>query len=224
MPLPKNAFACNICQKPFNNPTILIKHVEFRHSTEDQTPKSKSGSGPKEKDVISNANRDLLEIHVVNSATPYEFVPIQEYVKNPVNDGGQTEGINHLNENSTCNQVPGNVSIANIVFEKELLQFEERNNDDAVNVVVTQNKAISNKNFSENVKKGVENLKHQKNCRTPDALARSEPKKVDNPYNSSLETNAIIRSPESLRPENIFKSRTLQLIDKSYNSVTSDKQ
>ena len=232
MPLPKNAFACNICQKPFNNPTILIKHVEFRHSTEDQTQKSQSGSGSKENDRISNTNRDPLEIHVSNSASPFEFVPIQEYVKNPVNDEGQTEGINSVNDNSSFYQVPGNVSIANIVFEKELLQFEQRNTDGAANafsstlkdVVVTQNKAISNKNFSENVKKGVENLKHQKNCRIPDALVRSEPKKVDNPYNSSLETNAIIRSPESLRPENIFKSRTLQLIDKSYNSVTSDKQ
>ena len=74
------------------------------------------------------------------------------------------------------------------------------------------------------MKKGVENLKHQENCRIPDALVRSEPKKVDNQNNSSLETNAIIRSPESREPENIFKSRTLKLIDKSYDSVTSDKQ
>ena len=117
----------DICQKPFNNPTILIKHVEFRHSTEEQTQKSKSGSGPKENDRISNTNRDPLEIHVSNSASPFEFVPIQEYVKPPVNDEGQTEGINNVNENSSFYQVPGNVSIANMVFEEEPLQFEKRN-------------------------------------------------------------------------------------------------
>ena len=31
MEVPKNAFACAICQKTFTNPLILIKHVEFRH-------------------------------------------------------------------------------------------------------------------------------------------------------------------------------------------------
>ena len=31
MPVPKNSFACAICQKTFNNGIILIKHVEFRH-------------------------------------------------------------------------------------------------------------------------------------------------------------------------------------------------
>ena len=113
MPLPKNAFAYDICRKPFNNPTILIKHVEFRHFTGEQTPKSKSGSGPKEKDSIRNANRDPLEIHIVISVTPHE---------------GQTEGINHLNENSSRDQVPGNISTANFVFENQLLQFEKRNN------------------------------------------------------------------------------------------------
>ena len=226
MPLPKYAFACNICQKPFNNPTILIKHVEFRHSTEEQTPKSKSGSEPKEKDVISNANRDPLEIHVINSVTPFELVPIQEYVKNPVNDEGQTEGINHLTEKSSLDQVPGNVRVANIVFKKELLQFEHRNNGDTANafsstlkdVVVTQNKSILNENSSANVNKGTENLKYQMNCTSSDALV------VGNQHNSSLETNAIIRSPEHLKPENIFKPRTLQSIDKIYSSVTSDKQ
>ena len=232
MPLPKYAFACNICQKPFNNPTILIKHVEFRHSTEEQTQKSRSRSGPKEKHGISNANRDPLEIHVSNSASPFEFVPIQEFVKNPVNDEGQTEGINNVNENSSFDQIPGNVSIANIVFEKEQLQFKKRNNDDTANtfsntlkdVVVTQNKAISNENSSANVNKGTENLKYQMNCTSSDALVSSELKKVGNQHNSSLETNAIIRSPEHLKPENIFKPRTLQSIDKIYSSVTSDKQ
>ena len=32
MPVPKNAYACNICQKTFNNGIILINHVESRHS------------------------------------------------------------------------------------------------------------------------------------------------------------------------------------------------
>ena len=68
MPVPKNSFACAICQKTFNNGIILIKHVEFRHSTAaEQTPKSKIGSGPKEKDGIVNANRVPLEIPVSNT-------------------------------------------------------------------------------------------------------------------------------------------------------------
>ena len=79
MPVPKNAYACNICQKTFNNGIILIKHVEFRHSTAvKQTLKSKIGSGPKEKYGIVNANMDPLELPVDNSVTPFEFVPIQE--------------------------------------------------------------------------------------------------------------------------------------------------
>ena len=32
MPVPKNAYACNICQKTFDNGIILINHVESRHS------------------------------------------------------------------------------------------------------------------------------------------------------------------------------------------------
>ena len=31
MKVPNNSYACAICQKTFNNPAILIKHVEFRH-------------------------------------------------------------------------------------------------------------------------------------------------------------------------------------------------
>ena len=43
MKVPNNPYACAICQKTFNNPEILVKHVEFRHSLEEQSPKSKTG-------------------------------------------------------------------------------------------------------------------------------------------------------------------------------------
>ena len=74
------------------------------------------------------------------------------------------------------------------------------------------------------MKKGTGYLKYPMNSRTPDALVRSEPNKVDNQHNSSLKTNDIIRSPEPLKPENIFKPRTVQLTDKRYDSIASDKK
>ena len=127
MPLPKNAFACNICQKPFNNPTILIKHVEFRHSTEEQTQKSKSGSGPKEKDRISNTNRDPLEIHVSNSASPFEFVPIREILeKNEV-------GAKTIMDSSSENPANGNIKIEDFNYEDQSLQIEKGNNENMSN-------------------------------------------------------------------------------------------
>jgi uncharacterized Zn-finger protein len=128
MPVQNNSFVCGICQKTFNNGIILIKHVEFRHSTGEQTAKSNIGSGPKAKDGIDNDNMDPLEIPVDNSDTPFEFVPIQENVeKYPVKNKGQTEGINDLN-NGSHDGVNRNVDIADFVFEREPLQFEKGNN------------------------------------------------------------------------------------------------
>ena len=56
MKVPNNPYACAICQKTFNNPEILVKHVEFRHSLEEQSPTSKTGPSPQEKDPVINGN------------------------------------------------------------------------------------------------------------------------------------------------------------------------
>ena len=66
MRVPKNSYGCAICQKTFNNPTILIKHVEFRHSTANEfskSPESESGSIIEEKVRLNNYIRDPLEIN-----------------------------------------------------------------------------------------------------------------------------------------------------------------
>ena len=56
MKVPKNSYACAICQKTFNDPDILVKHVEFRHSLEEQSPSSEIGPSPQEKDPVINGN------------------------------------------------------------------------------------------------------------------------------------------------------------------------
>ena len=81
MTVPKNSYAGAICQKTFNNLTILGKHVEFRHSSAEQPPKSKCGSVPKEKDPVITDKLDPLEISKDNNVTSFEFVPIQENVE-----------------------------------------------------------------------------------------------------------------------------------------------
>ena len=69
MEVPKNSLACAICQKIFINPAILIKHVEFRHSSEKPSPKSKVGSVPKDKHPIIDDNQDPLK----TNPAPFEF-------------------------------------------------------------------------------------------------------------------------------------------------------
>ena len=82
MEVPKNAFACAICQKTFNNPTILIKHVEFRHSSAKQSPKSKVGPELKDKDPIINVNEDPLETNSASDTASFEFIqPLQNFVQ-----------------------------------------------------------------------------------------------------------------------------------------------
>ena len=56
MKVPNNSYACGICQKKFNLPDILVKHVEFRHSLEEQSPSSEIGPSPQEKDPVINGN------------------------------------------------------------------------------------------------------------------------------------------------------------------------
>ena len=54
MEVPKNSYACAICQKRFNNPIILIKHVEFRHSL---TKQSSKADDLKEKVAVTDSNQ-----------------------------------------------------------------------------------------------------------------------------------------------------------------------
>ena len=61
MRVPKNSYGCAICQKTLNNPTILIKHVELRHSIVNEfskSPESESGSILEEKVSLNNYIRD----------------------------------------------------------------------------------------------------------------------------------------------------------------------
>ena len=60
MKVPKNSYACAICQKTFNDPDILVKHVESRHSLEEQSPSSKIRTSPQEKDPVINGIRTEL--------------------------------------------------------------------------------------------------------------------------------------------------------------------
>ena len=204
MPVPKNSFACAICQKTFNNGIILIKHVEFRHSTAvEQTLKSKIGSRPKEKYGIVNANMDPLELPVDNSAAPFEFVPSQENVeKYPFKIEAQTERIDYLNNSSPHHRVTGHVEVVDFVFEQEPLKFEKKDVNTAKapfcvqkGVVITQDKAISNQNSSASV----ENLKSWMNRTVSDARVRTEEL-------NKVEANTIITSPEPPKVENMSKN------------------
>ena len=110
MKVPKNSYACAICQKTFNNLTLLGKHVEFRHSSAEKSPKSKIGSVRKEKDLIVNIKCEPLEILNDNSVTPFEFVPVLENVeKCPFKNEGQSEAtaeeIDNLHDNSSKGQI-----------------------------------------------------------------------------------------------------------------------
>ena len=58
---PKSSFACAICQKIFFNPAILIKHVEFSHSSAKPSPKSKVRLVSKDIDPIIDDKQDPLK-------------------------------------------------------------------------------------------------------------------------------------------------------------------
>ena len=71
MEIPKNAYACANCQQRFNNPTILIKHVELRHSIAKQSQNGVWNTEPRE---ISRSieNRDVPENTSI-SGVPFEL-------------------------------------------------------------------------------------------------------------------------------------------------------
>ena len=98
MEIPKNPYACAKCHKRFNNPTILIKHVELRHSIA-----KKSQNGEPKENYASIENQDSLEN---TSLVPFEFTPITpgieiifpQEIKAPMKD--QIEEIRDQDNNS----------------------------------------------------------------------------------------------------------------------------
>ena len=123
MEVPKNSYACAICQKRFNNPIILIKHVEFRHSSTKQSSKA---------DNLKDGNQDPLEtksskesVEEVESLPP-SFPPIFEYV-----DIHEIESHTEVTEKETnvptnC-QVSERIGINEPVDRNEIFQFETNN-------------------------------------------------------------------------------------------------
>ena len=71
MEIPKNSYACTNCHQTFNNPTILIKHVELRHSIAKQSQNAVRNIDPKEINT-SIENQDPLE-NTRTSIVPFEF-------------------------------------------------------------------------------------------------------------------------------------------------------
>ena len=219
MKVPKNSYACNICQKPFNNLNILGKHVEFRHASAEQSPKSKIGSVPKAKDLIITNNLDPLEISKDNSVTIriIEFVPVQEYVEK-VQSKVTTEEINNLHDNSSMLRITKNV------FEQELLPLEKQNNGDTTktassaknDVVVTPKKTVSNQNSSAIMNGGIS--KSQMNFETPEAFVGSELNKVGYNHNSSLENNATIKISNPEKNAKKLESTMLKIIERNCDS------
>ena len=71
MEIPKNSYACAHCHQRFSNPSILIKHVELRHSIANQSQNSVLNTEPEE----INASIEIRD-HLENSSTfivPFEF-------------------------------------------------------------------------------------------------------------------------------------------------------
>ena len=75
MEVPKNPYACAICQKRFDNPILLIKHVEFRHSSTKDSSKA---------DNLKDVNQDPLETKNSKETTEehFKYVAIQESCEN----------------------------------------------------------------------------------------------------------------------------------------------
>ena len=71
MEIPKNAYACANCHQRFNNPTILIKHVELRHSIAKQSQNGDRNTEPEEINA-SVESQDPLE-NTRPFIVPFEF-------------------------------------------------------------------------------------------------------------------------------------------------------
>ena len=217
MKVPNNAYACAICQKTFNNPSILIKHVEFRHGNSNMEIEENEESFD---EILAKLPLSQAEaaMEVFSEVFPHEIIgkvtpatPFNEsqspmskigsslQEKEPViNGNGDPLEIPEDNSVTPFEFVP-HIKVVDIVFKKESLQFETRNNDNSTaksvsstqnDVVVTQKETELNQKSSVIVKNMV-NSQHQMNCKAPDEL-----KKEDNLNNSTLETIAIKGKPE----------------------------
>ena len=69
MEIPKSSYACANCHQRFNNPTILIKHVELRHSIAKQSQNGVSNTEPEEiyscienQDSLKNTNTSIVQL------------------------------------------------------------------------------------------------------------------------------------------------------------------
>ena len=77
MEIPKKSYACAHCHQRFSNPSILIKHVELRHSIAKQSQNGVLNTEPEEintriqnRDPLENTSTRASQIIVVN---PFEF-------------------------------------------------------------------------------------------------------------------------------------------------------
>ena len=150
---------------------------------------------------------DPFEIPEDNSVTPIESVPIQENIeKNP----------DIINCPSEAGHDNSPMEIVDVVFRKQSLKIETRNNDNssAKTVSSTQNDVLVTQKEIELNQKMSEIIKNVVNCKAPAELTSK-----DNDNNLSLETNAIMK-----KPKNIFRPRKLKGIDANFDPIRHDEQ
>ena len=71
MEIPKKSYACANCHQRFNNPTILIKHVELRHSIAKQSQNGVRNTEPEEINASVESQDPLENTHP--TIVPFEF-------------------------------------------------------------------------------------------------------------------------------------------------------
>ena len=132
MEIPKNPYACANCHKRFNNPVILIKHVQLRHSIAKQLQNNNWNTAPKE-NYESIENRDSLGT-INTSLVPFEFTPIttdiemifSQEIEAPMKD--QNEEIMDQDNNSEV------VSVQDIDKHSFLLRSIKNENSSKIDV------------------------------------------------------------------------------------------
>ena len=89
MEIPKNSYACANCNQRFNNPTILIKHVELRHSIAKQSQNGVRNTEPREistsienQDFSENSSTSVVSFELSHPITnDMEMDPLQVSIK-----------------------------------------------------------------------------------------------------------------------------------------------
>ena len=224
MEVPKNSFACAICQKTFTNPLILIKHVEFRHSS--AKPSQNSNTVPRDQEIIVNDNnQDPLETYKSKGVAPFEFVPIQETLeKNEV-------GAKKIMDSSSENPANGHIKIEDFNYEDRSLQIGKGNNENMSNTCAenknnkseAKNKTLTNLTMSTIVKK-MEISKSHEHQSAPIAEVKAESNIVDGHQNSNLETHTAVTNAVLREPDNIIKPRILKETHDLSRNIPSDEQ